>query len=517
MSESAPGRIVDAAELRRDAEETPDVCVVGSGAGGAVVAARLAARGLRVVVLEEGGYYPPEKVKMDEAWAFPALYQEHGQRATADLSITVLQGRAVGGSTLVNWTTSFRTPPRVLRHWAEVYGISGLDEKALEPHFQAVEERLHIGPWPLEVVNANNRVLWEGAGRLSWDREVIRRNVFGCQNLGYCGTACPVGAKQSMDQTYVQDAVRDGARVYAHARAVRLEKSGKRIAAVQAQALDSSGKPTGRKVTVRSRLVVLSGGAINTPQLLLRSGYDPSGRVGRRTFLHPVVASAAIFPDKVEAFYGAPQSVASHHFADRGKGKVGFFLEAAPAQPLLIATSLGGFGALHEEQMSRLAYANGLIALSIDGFLPDEEGGTVSIRSDGRVRLDYPIRPEIWEALREGNKALARVQLAAGASVVYSFHENPVVMRTESDVALLDRAPWEPLRVGVFSAHAMGGCAMGRDPEKSVVDSRLKLHWLDNVWVVDGSVFPTSLGVNPQETIFGIAHWAADHIASAGG
>ena len=140
---------------------------------------------------------------------------------------------------------------------------------------------------------------------------------------------------------------------------------------------------------------------------------------------------------------------------------------------------------------------------------------TVSLRTDGRVRLDYEIRPEIWEALREGQKALARIQLAAGADVVRSFHEDPVVMRGEGDVALLDRAPWEPLRVAVFSAHPMGGCPMGRDPEKSVVDSRLKVHWLDNAWIVDGSVFPTSLGVNPMESILGVAHWAADHIAGA--
>jgi choline dehydrogenase-like flavoprotein len=131
------------------------------------------------------------------------------------------------------------------------------------------------------------------------------------------------------------------------------------------------------------------------------------------------------------------------------------------------------------------------------------------------VRVDYEIRPEVWEALREGAKALARVQFAAGASVVRTFHEPPVVMRSEADVGLLDAAPWEALRVGVFSAHAMGGCAAGRDPEKSVVDSRLKIHWLDNVFVVDGSVFPTSLGVNPMETILGIAQWASDHIAAA--
>jgi len=514
----AGGRIQDAGELRRDVEERPDVCVVGSGPGGAVVAARLSARGLRVVVLEEGGHYPPEAMRMDEAWAYPSLYQERGSRATADLAITVLQGRGVGGGTLVNWTTSFRTPPQVLRHWAERHGVSGLDEKALEPHFAAVEARLDIQPWPVDRANANNRVVWDGATRLGWEKAPTRRNVTACQDLGYCGTGCPVGAKNTADLTYLADAVRDGARIFARARVTRLEKAGKRVAAVHAQALDpASGRPTGRKLVVRPKLVVLSAGAVGTPEILLRSGYDPSGRVGKRTFLHPVVASFALFDRPIQPFYGAPQSIASHHFADRGPGKAGFFVETAPVHPLLAGISVGGFGAVHEEQMAGLASSNALIALAIDGFLPEEEGGTVSLRRDGRVRLDYPIRPPIWEALREGNKALARMQLAAGARLVRSLHEDPVVIRSEADLGLLDRAPWEPLRVAVFSAHPVGGCALGRDPERSVVDSRLRLHWLENVYVVDGSVFPTSLGVNPQETIFAVAHWASDHIAAASG
>jgi len=261
--------------------------------------------------------------------------------------------------------------------------------------------------------------------------------------------------------------------------------------------------------------MVLSAGAINGPELLLRSEIDPSGRTGRRTFLHPVVASIGIFPHRVEAWRGAPQSVASRHFADRGPGKVGFFLETAPVHPMLAATALGGFGAAHQALMARLPHAAALIGLAIDGFADGEEGGTVSLRRDGRVRLDYPIAEAVWEAVREASKAMARIQLAAGAEEVWAFHEPPLVMRREADVAQLDGARWEPGRVPLFTAHQMGGCAMGRDPGRSVVDSRLRHHHLENLWVVDGSVFPTGLGVNPQETIFALGRWAAEHVAAA--
>ena len=165
--------------------------------------------------------------------------------------------------------------------------------------------------------------------------------------------------------------------------------------------------------------------------------------------------------------------------------------------------------------MSRLPNVNGLLALAIDGFLPERRAARSPCGATAGVRVDYPIRPEVWEALREGAKALARIQLAAGAEAVYSLHEDPVVMRREADVAKLDGAPWAPARVPLFSAHPMGGCAMGRDPARSVVDSRLRMHAMENVFVVDASVFPTGLGVNPQETIFALARWAADHVAAA--
>jgi choline dehydrogenase-like flavoprotein len=514
----ARGALVRGHEVGADVEVRPDFCVVGSGAGGAVVAARLAEKGASVVVLEEGGAFDRSAFDMREETAYPRLYQERGARATADLAITVLQGRAVGGGTVINWTTSLRVAASVLDHWARRHGVEGLDARALAPHFEAVERRLSIRPDVLDEINANNRALWDGCERLGWSKALVPRNVSGCLRLGYCGMGCPVDGKASMDRTYLPDAIAAGARVYANVRVQRIDSAGGRATAVFGEVRDpATDLPTGRHVVVRPRAVVVSGGAINSPALLLRSGLDTSGRVGKRTFLHPVVASVALFPRPIEGWQGAPQSVASTHFEERGHGRLGFFIETVPIHPMLAGTALGGFGAMHGDVMARLGDAQALIALCLDGFHDGEEGGTVSLRDDGRVRLDYPISPALWEALREGNKALARIQLAAGAERVLSLHDPPVELRSEADLAALDAAPWEPMRVSLFSAHPMGGCAMGKDPARSVVDSRLRHHALENLWVVDGSVLPTSLGVNPQLTIFALARWAADGIAARAG
>ena len=371
----------------------------------------------------------------------------------------------------------------------------------------------------LEAVNANNRVLWDGCERLGWSKALVPRNVSGCLRLGYCGMGCPVDAKTSMDRTYVPDAIAAGARVYANVRVSRIEAAGGRATAVLGEVRDpATDLPTGRGVVVRPRAVVVSGGAINSPALLLRSGLDPNGRVGKRTFLHPVVASVALFPRPIEGWQGAPQSVASSHFEDRGHGRMGFFIEAVPIHPMLAGTSLGGFGALHGEVMARLGDAQALIALCLDGFHDGDEGGTVSLRDDGRVRLDYPISPALWEALREANKAHgpdpARGRRRAGRSRSTTRRSSCAARRISPK---LDAAPWEPMRVSLYSAHPMGGCAMGKDPARSVVGSTLRHHAVENLWVVDGSVLPTSLGVNPQLTLLALARWAADGIAARAG
>ncbi|HWV39172.1 MAG TPA: GMC family oxidoreductase [Vulgatibacter sp.] len=510
------GAIADAAALRSDESVRCDVCIVGSGAGGAVLAAGLVERGLSVVMLEEGGHHTKSEFDLQEAHAYPMLYQERGMRTTADLAITILQGRSVGGSTTVNWTTCFRTPDSIFDHWRRVHGVEGIDASTLAPHFEAVEERLSIHEWPLELANANNRVLLDGCRALGWEVAPLRRNVRGCANSGYCGMGCPVDGKQAMHVTYIPDALEDGLSLCVNARAERIEVSGSKAVAVHASALDpATDRPTGRRLVVRPKVLVSSAGAINGPALFLRSGLDVNGRVGRRTFFHPVVVMAAFFDHPVSAFYGAPQAVGSHHFADRGEGRIGFFLETPPVHPMLAATAFGGFGKDQHDFLARLPRMGAIISLAIDGLLPGDEGGTVSLRRDGRVRVDYPISDALAESFRASCLAMARIQLAAGSREVHSLHTDPVILRSEADLPRLEAAPYGALRHSIFTAHQMGGCAMGADPERSVVDPGLRHHRFRNLFVVDGSVFPTSLGVNPSETIYALAHWARDRVAAA--
>jgi len=487
-------------------KESYDVCIVGSGAGGAVTAAQLAGAGFSVIVLEEGGHHEKAEFKMREDLAYPMLYQEQGSRATKDGAIAILQGRAVGGTTVVNWTTSFRTPEPVLDHWRTVHQIGGFTKKDLDPHWDAVEERLNIRQVNLEETNRNNRTLYDGCKALGMDVATTFRNTRNCFKSGYCGMGCPVDAKQSMLVTYLPDAVQKGATVVARCRVDKLRAEAGRVVAAECTALGEDGyTATAKKLTVKANRFVVSGGAIHSPALLLRSGLG-GGLVGRRTFLHPVVGVAGLWKDPIEPFYGAPQTVASHALAHRGDD-VGLFLEAAPLHPMLSSTALAGFGDAHFQMMQKLSHMSAHIAISIDGFHDTEKGGTVELRPSGAPLLDYKIPQRIWDAFRFGLKTLARIDLAAGALEVRTMHDPQIVIRNEKDIAQLDDAPMEANRIAVFSAHVMGGCKMGDDPASSVVrSSDLRHHTLANLHVVDGSVFPTSLGVNPQESIYGLAH-----------
>jgi len=502
------GKFVRGSELSVS-ELTCDVAIVGSGAGGSIVAARLAARGLKVVVIEEGQLFEAKDFDSLERSAYPALYQEGGSRTTDDLGVVILQGKSVGGGTTVNWMTSLRTPASTLDAWRDRHSVVGMDKATLDPIWDDIERRLSVHQATDADVNVNNRVLLDGAKRLGWSTDLLPRNTDErCTNLGVCGMGCPVDGKRSATLTYLSDAVQSGATVVSETKAVRLVRGGDSISALECEVRDGE-RPHGL-LTIRAERFVLAGGAINSPALLIRSGLGDEN-TGRRTWLHPVVAMAAIFADEVRPWEGSPQSVGSHQFADRGD-RMGFFLETPPIHPMLAAMSIPSFGTTHRELLQLLPNLTAMIALCIDGFHDDEPGGSVIVDRSGRIRLRYPFVSRFREAAVEAMKAMAQIALEAGADRIMSFHSKPVEIRGTQDLGKISEAPFGPLHLSVFSAHQLGGCAMGENPGRAVVNSRGRHHQLRNLYIADGSIFPTGLGVNPMLTIYAAAAVVADGI-----
>lgn len=468
-------------------------------------------------MIEEGPLRTSRDFHMLEREAYPQLYQESAGRRTKDKGIVILQGRAVGGSTTVNWTTSFRTPPQTLAFWRERYGLSDYTPAALAPWFERMEQRLSIRPWRVPP-NENNAVLARGAAALGIPTGVIARNVNGCRNLGYCGMGCPVNAKQSMLVTTIPAALDRGATLLVRARAERLSFSGAVATELECRGLDATGlRPGPHRIRVRARAFVAAGGAIGTPALLMRSNApDPNGLLGSRTFLHPTLVSAARMPQVVAAYAGAPQSVYSDHFV-AGRpfdGPIGFKLEVPPVHPVLMTTTLPGFGRAHADLAAAMPQTQVIIALLRDGFHPQSVGGRVELLGDGSPVLDYPMTPYLWEGARRALRTMAEIQFAAGAKSVFPLHESaqPYASLTEANAAIV-ALPMEILRTRVVSAHVMGGCAMSADPATGVVDPRGRHHQVENLYVFDGSIFPTSLGANPQLSIYGIVARNASRLA----
>jgi choline dehydrogenase-like flavoprotein len=514
---AAGWKVIDLSKPGSDTTLECDVAIVGSGAGGGVAAETLALAGLSVVIVEEGPLRTAQDFRMREAEAYPDLYQESAARKTADKAINVLQGRCVGGGTTVNWTSSFRTPERTLSYWVRQFGLDTYTPQAMAPWFEKIEARLSVEPWQV-APNANNAALAKGADALGISHGRIRRNVQGCGNLGYCGMGCPLDAKRAPLTVSIPEALRRGATLVTRARAERLVLERDRVAALEVRGMDATGTaPGARRLTVRARAYVAAAGAIGTPGLLLRShAPDPYGVVGKRTFLHPVVVSAALMPQRIDGFAGAPQTVYSDHYLDTLPldGPIGFKLEAPPVHPVLAAITLPGHGTAHAAFMKGFANMHVLLALLRDGFHAESPGGIVRLRDDGSPVLDYPFTPYLWEGVRRAFRAMAELQFAAGASKVMPIHGNGTAYGTAQDaLRAIDGFALAPLVTPVVSAHVMGGAPMGPDPRRATVAPSGRHHQLANLYVADGSLFPTSIGANPQLSIYAIAARVAAGVA----
>jgi len=494
-------RVLDGATQERHARLDADVVVVGSGASGAVVASILAEAGQDVLVLEEGSHVAPEAYgAMRPSTQMRALWRDAGLTFAVPLGdtpvINVMMGKAVGGSSLLTGGVCFRIPDKVLRTWHDEHGLEEMTPAALEAAFESVERTVRVQEVPAWMRSPSTRIFGEGLQKLTGHAlKPLKRNMEGCQGHSRCNFGCPAGAKLSVDRNYLPHAVAHGARVYSHALVEKVLVEGDRAVGVRGRWLN--GRDGGRTgaFTVRARRVVVAAGGYHSPLLLLRSGIGRSSdMVGRNLTLHPSFRVMARFSEPVHGWRGALQSAYSDEFNDQGFQLTGMFTPAG-----VLAATMPGVGPRH------VARAHDMAHLAVFGGLIHDEGGGRVRRGLGREPfVTYRLADPDRHAMARGMRLMGEAFLAAGAEEIFLPILGMDGLSPDQFRALdLERVPKS--NVECASQHPLGTCRMGRAPGTSVVNPDGECWEVKELFLADGSVLPTSLGVNPQVSIMTLA------------
>jgi len=497
---------IDLREADKHVELEVDAVVVGTGAGGAPVAARLAQRGHAVVMLEEGGDFSRADFIGRPFDLQRKLYRDGGLTFTIGNTLIPLPiGRTVGGTTTINSGTCYRTPDDVMRRWALEHGLRDLGPGKLDACFERVESLLEIAPSPPEVLGEIARIVARGAARPGHAHGPLKRNPPGCAPQAVCCFGCPTDAKRSTNVSYVPLALAHGALLYHHAKVVRVLREGSRAVGVEAISVGSGDRPA-RRMTVRARTVVLAAGTLHTPMILLENELaNGSGQVGKNLSIHPAGFASARFEHAVKGWAGVPQGYAIEEL-----GELGIRFEGAYPPPSLVAATLGSVGPAWTRAVEDLD------KLAIFGFmLRDVSRGRVTRGSDGRPRVRYDVVPEDVRSAVRAQGVLARVFFAAGATEVYPGMSLYPVLRSLSEVDELEREGPARARAhhhALSAYHPLGTCRMGADPSRYVVGPEHEAHEVEGLFVCDGSAVPGPLGVNPQVTIMAMSEHAVDFV-----
>lgn len=506
-------QVTNGREVEDDLDLECEVVVVGTGAGGAAAAFELASRGRAVLMVEEGDLHRRSSFDGRVSRTNKALYRDQGLMfALGNAGIPIWAGRAVGGSTLINSGTCYRTPERTLRTWRDRMGLpSVFSSEGLGPYFERVESMLGVSPANPLHVGAIGGIIAKGAARFGYQHGVLRRNAPGCDGQGVCCFGCPTGAKRSTDVSYVPEALLRGAQlvtgaridsvdiVAGRARGVTGELSGARAAAAKARAT-SAKRP---RLRVRAEMVVVAGGTLMTPLLLRRSGAClSSGTLGKNLSIHPASKVVALFDERVDQWKGIPQGYAMDEFADEG-----LMFEGGSLPFDVTAISMPWTGRRFTELMESYRH------LATFGFMiQDESRGEVRPGVGRSPLLIYNLNRADVAKMQRGFEILIEVYLAAGAKRVFPFVSGSDEVSTRE---ALDRLKARRLRAGDFDVaafHPLGTCAIGVDPRTSCLGPDHEAHDVAGLYVCDGSAVPSSLGVNPQMTIMAMALRAAEII-----
>ena len=503
-----PPKTIEPLEITEDTELDCDVVVVGSGAGGGTAAGVLAAAGLDVVVVEAGGYFSEEDFDGAELDGYVRLYLGGGGVPTPDQSIGLLAGFCLGGGTTVNYTWCFRPPDHVRQDWQDRFGLDDWMGKDFDDSLDAVWDRLQVNS-ENSMPSLRDERFREGLARLGWDSQVMQRNAVGCDEeiCGQCHYGCPIGAKQSTFKTWLQDAYDAGARIVVNAPVEKVVIEGGEAKGVEATTAD------GHKLTVRARAVAAAAGAINTPALLVRSGLD-NPNVGKNLMIHPVLLVWAMFDEEVLPWTGVFGSTFCDEFLDMGEGYGVKYMHAS-AHPSDLAVFAPWRGANdHAELMQSLRYTGGF------GILQRaRDAGEVVVGPDGLPAPVWTLSAFDRDVMRKGLDGMTQILEAGGARRMYTSHAgwvsyDPGNGGREQMLKAADDYGWGPAQVTLGSFHLMGTAHMGASKGSTVCDPTGEAWDAKNLFVVDGAVLPTALGVNPMITIEAAAHKIARGMAA---
>ena len=517
----------DLVATAKDVAERCDVCVVGSGCGGASLAARLAARGRSVVIVEQGGYYTKDDFDQREMNMLAKIDGGRGLSVSDDAGVSLTYGNNVGGASVHYWADSYRTPVDRLTEWEHEFSLEGHGEAVLRPHFESIEQDLNVHPATDPYVNKMNQLFLGAARALGWHAERVPQARKACRASGHCMQGCAYDAKQSQLVTYVPRAIAHGARLYADTRAERFDFSGRRAQALECRVLDrATGKRAGPRVRVEAKSFVVAAGGYGTPELLLRQGSkERLPALGEHFFCNPCPMVHAVFDEDVMQWRNIPAAwgieefrLARYDGARRVFGRRsleryvegGYLFMPNQLHPGMLAAVLPGIGKSHTSLMRSLPRLGGSIC-----WIDDVEEGRMRVE-DGRRRLEVPLGGGNGERIRDAWSKQARLLFQAGArQVLFGDAEDTRIERPADIDSAVARLSIRPGR-NVFAAPHPGGAArMGPRPETSVVGFDHRVHGTDNLYVADPSVFPSPPSVDPSLTILAFSFVAADSVHAA--
>lgn len=499
--------LVEATKLDHDIDDKATVVIIGTGAGGPAAAYELARAGVDVIMVEEGSWFPPEFYRdLKPVDAFKYLYRDFGmtaalgRRLTKDPTIPFPLGKCVGGTTTVNSGTCFRTPEKLIDLWNRELGL-GIDLAALNATFDEVEQIVHAQPVPDEALGQNSRIFGRGSHKLGWGGQPLVRNADGCRGSGRCVFGCPSNAKRGTHLSYVPLALMHGARLYSDLRVERIIQKHGQITAVEGVILDrDKNRPKGQ-ARIAADVVIVAAGAIGTPTLLQRNNIARGNPwLGENLRLHPGIRVCADFDEKVNGWKGVPQG----YYVDRFWNELGIMFEGIFVPPGFAIPILPGVGAELRRRFER--YPN---LAAFGAMVKDTSTGSVRPLGKNSHIIRYSMNDIDKTNLVNAVKRASEVFFAAGANEVYPAIYGHAVLKSVDDVAKIDPKRVKTQHLEPMAFHPMGTARMAADRRLGVVDPQGKVYGTDNLYVADGSLFPTCLGVNPMESIMGFAHQIA--------